>query len=214
MIFINLHFYPECSTCALLACVKGNLVFCSQSRFFFKHFEKFFDLSLSKPYFPSPTKLCFIYIFFFLITLLRVVGSEDSAILLIPSRRGSNRHNSVGSAFLQGLRDFKSSLFSDLASISPSHLISQLSDLSALFFIFVLQVRERGIRSQFACTYTDDGLPLNRVLDFPRTSQLPTCIHPAPKWTVSSAVNTPPEDESDPADKCEKQGTLSSVLFV
>ncbi|KAI5093932.1 PCNA-interacting partner [Silurus meridionalis] len=67
------------------------------------------------------------------------------------------------------------------------------------------KVRERGIRSQFACTYTDDGLPLNRVLDFPSTSQLPTCIHPAPKLTVPSAVNVPPEDESDPADQCEKQ---------
>ncbi|XP_060759446.1 PCNA-interacting partner isoform X2 [Neoarius graeffei] len=76
------------------------------------------------------------------------------------------------------------------------------------------KVRERGIRSQFACTYTDDGLPLNRVLDFPSTSQLPTCIHPAPKWTVSSAVNTPPEDESDPADKCEKQVEVNQQTAV
>ncbi|KAB5541927.1 hypothetical protein PHYPO_G00085600 [Pangasianodon hypophthalmus] len=67
------------------------------------------------------------------------------------------------------------------------------------------KVRERGIRSQFACTYMDDGLPLNRVLDFPSTSQLPTCVHPAPKQTVPSAVNAPHEDEFDPADRCEKQ---------
>ncbi|MCJ8742983.1 hypothetical protein PDJAM_G00088470 [Pangasius djambal] len=67
------------------------------------------------------------------------------------------------------------------------------------------KVRERGIRSQFACTYMDDGLPLNRVLDFPSTSQLPTCVHPAPKQTVPSAVNAPHEDDSDPADRCEKQ---------
>ncbi|KAL2103103.1 hypothetical protein ACEWY4_002271 [Coilia grayii] len=44
------------------------------------------------------------------------------------------------------------------------------------------KVKERGLRSQFACTYVEDGdLPLNRVLDFPSTSQMPTCKHPAPK---------------------------------
>lgn len=70
-----------------------------------------------------------------------------------------------------------------------------------------LQVRERGIRSQFACTYMDDGEPLIRVLDFPSTSQLPTCVHPAPKPTVPSAVNASLEHECNPADKCKKQGT-------
>lgn len=39
----------------------------------------------------------------------------------------------------------------------------------------------RVIRSQFACTYKDEELPLNRVLEFPSTSQVPTCVHPAPK---------------------------------
>lgn len=43
------------------------------------------------------------------------------------------------------------------------------------------KVKERGLRSQFACTYVEEDLPLNRVLDFPSTSQLPTCKHPAPK---------------------------------
>ncbi|XP_029318064.1 PCNA-interacting partner isoform X3 [Cottoperca gobio] len=36
------------------------------------------------------------------------------------------------------------------------------------------------IRSQFACTYNEE-LPLNRVLEFPSSSQVPTCVHPAPK---------------------------------
>uniref|UniRef100_A0A3B4BH60 PCNA-interacting partner n=1 Tax=Periophthalmus magnuspinnatus TaxID=409849 RepID=A0A3B4BH60_9GOBI len=46
------------------------------------------------------------------------------------------------------------------------------------------KVKDKGIRSQFACTYIDDGLPLNRVLEFPSTSQVPTCVHPArkPRW--------------------------------
>uniref|UniRef100_A0A8C9XJZ3 PCNA-interacting partner n=1 Tax=Sander lucioperca TaxID=283035 RepID=A0A8C9XJZ3_SANLU len=41
--------------------------------------------------------------------------------------------------------------------------------------------RDKVIRSQFACTYKDEELPLNRVLEFPSTSQVPTCVHPAPK---------------------------------
>ncbi|TST22553.1 PCNA-interacting partner [Bagarius yarrelli] len=67
------------------------------------------------------------------------------------------------------------------------------------------KVKDRGIRSQFACTYMDDGLPLNRVLDFPSMSQLPTCIHPAPKRTFLSTVNSPPELQSDLADKGGKR---------
>ncbi|XP_061922391.1 PCNA-interacting partner isoform X2 [Entelurus aequoreus] len=43
------------------------------------------------------------------------------------------------------------------------------------------KVGPRTIRSQFACTYTDEEPPLNRVLDFHSTSQVPTCVHPAPK---------------------------------
>ncbi|KAK1790315.1 hypothetical protein P4O66_014221 [Electrophorus voltai] len=43
------------------------------------------------------------------------------------------------------------------------------------------KVKGRVIRSQFACTYLDDAPPLNRILEFPSTSQLPTCVHPAPR---------------------------------
>ncbi|XP_014909539.1 PCNA-interacting partner [Poecilia latipinna] len=46
---------------------------------------------------------------------------------------------------------------------------------------------QRVIRSQFACTYKDEP-PLNRVLDFPSTSQMPSCVHPAPKPTTSLTV--------------------------
>ncbi|XP_036431462.1 PCNA-interacting partner [Colossoma macropomum] len=59
------------------------------------------------------------------------------------------------------------------------------------------KARERVIRSQFACTYQDDGLPLNRVLEFPSSSQLPTCVHPAPKRTSPSPVIAPPEEEPE-----------------
>ncbi len=52
------------------------------------------------------------------------------------------------------------------------------------------------IRSQFACTYKDDELPLSRVLEFPSTSQLPTCVHPAPKKHVPLPVTV--EEEHDP----------------
>lgn len=57
------------------------------------------------------------------------------------------------------------------------------------------QAGERVIRSQFACTYRDDGLPLNRVLDFPSTSQMPTCVHPAPKRPSPPPAR--PEEEPD-----------------
>ncbi|XP_030575995.1 PCNA-interacting partner isoform X2 [Archocentrus centrarchus] len=50
------------------------------------------------------------------------------------------------------------------------------------------KVRERVIRSQFACTYKDEELPLNRVLDFPSTSQVPTCVQPAPKPKTTTSV--------------------------
>ncbi|KAK2832140.1 hypothetical protein Q7C36_015602 [Tachysurus vachellii] len=76
------------------------------------------------------------------------------------------------------------------------------------------KVRERGIRSQFACTYMDDGEPLIRVLDFPSTSQLPTCVHPAPKPTVPSAVNAPPEHDCNPADKCKKQAEVDQQAAI
>ncbi|XP_068611566.1 PCNA-interacting partner [Brachionichthys hirsutus] len=47
------------------------------------------------------------------------------------------------------------------------------------------KAKRRVIRSQFACTYKDEELPLNRVLEFPSTSQIPTCVHPAPKRILS-----------------------------
>ncbi|XP_038137198.1 PCNA-interacting partner [Cyprinodon tularosa] len=52
---------------------------------------------------------------------------------------------------------------------------------------------QRVIRSQFACTYKDEP-PLIRVLDFPSSSQIPTCVHPAPKAKTSQSV----EDRFNP----------------
>ncbi|XP_076015806.1 PCNA-interacting partner isoform X2 [Genypterus blacodes] len=52
-------------------------------------------------------------------------------------------------------------------------------------------VRGRAIRSQFACTYKDEEPPLVRLLDFPSTSQVPTCVHPAPK------CGAPREEDED-----------------
>ncbi|XP_067346230.1 PCNA-interacting partner isoform X2 [Channa argus] len=50
------------------------------------------------------------------------------------------------------------------------------------------KARDRAIRSQFACTYKDEELPLNRLLEFPSTSQIPTCMHPAPKLKTTTAA--------------------------
>ncbi|KAM3587846.1 uncharacterized protein V6R79_015199 [Siganus canaliculatus] len=62
------------------------------------------------------------------------------------------------------------------------------------------KAKERVIRSQFACTYKDEQ-PLNRVLDFPSSSQVPTCVHPAPKPQTARAVH---EDEDE-----DEAGTAS-----
>uniref|UniRef100_A0A8C1A140 PCNA-interacting partner n=1 Tax=Cyprinus carpio carpio TaxID=630221 RepID=A0A8C1A140_CYPCA len=41
-------------------------------------------------------------------------------------------------------------------------------------------IKSKVKNHQFTCTYKDE-MPLNGVLEFPSTSQLPTCVHPAPK---------------------------------
>lgn len=63
------------------------------------------------------------------------------------------------------------------------------------------------IRSQFACTYKDDELPLNRVLEFPSASQLPTCAHPAPKRTISLHASVEEECDSPGMDNRLKEAT-------
>lgn len=51
-----------------------------------------------------------------------------------------------------------------------------------------IQTRPLAVRSQFACTYRkEEEPPLNRVLHFPSSSQVPTCVHPAPKAESGAA---------------------------
>ncbi|KAM3859113.1 PCNA-interacting partner [Diretmus argenteus] len=57
------------------------------------------------------------------------------------------------------------------------------------------KVRHHVIRSQFACTYQVDELPLSRALEFPSTSQVPTCAHPAPKRKTAPSM----DEDSDPS---------------
>ncbi|KAJ3611984.1 hypothetical protein NHX12_020263 [Muraenolepis orangiensis] len=55
------------------------------------------------------------------------------------------------------------------------------------------KVRAGALRSQFSCTYRDhEDPPLIRVLDFPSGSQVPTCVHPAPKAFGSAPTATHP----------------------
>ncbi|XP_059361235.1 PCNA-interacting partner-like [Carassius carassius] len=68
------------------------------------------------------------------------------------------------------------------------------------------KVARPTVRSQFACTYKDE-MPLNRVLEFPSTSQLPTCVHPAPKKTVSLHVTLEEEPEPSGMDISLKEAT-------
>ncbi|KAM9845550.1 PCNA-interacting partner [Aulostomus maculatus] len=64
------------------------------------------------------------------------------------------------------------------------------------------KARDQIIRSQFACTYKDEELPLNRVLEFPSSSQVPTCIHPAPKPRNPPGADE--EDTANPSSQCPK----------
>ncbi|XP_077121734.1 PCNA-interacting partner isoform X2 [Ranitomeya variabilis] len=43
------------------------------------------------------------------------------------------------------------------------------------------KLKQNLIRSQFSCTYKDDAATQIKPLAFPSMSQVPTCIHPAPK---------------------------------
>ncbi|CAG5927379.1 unnamed protein product [Menidia menidia] len=50
------------------------------------------------------------------------------------------------------------------------------------------KARDKVPRSQFACTYKDEDPPLSRVLQFPSSSQAPTCVHPAPRPKPTTAA--------------------------
>ncbi|XP_064417405.1 PCNA-interacting partner isoform X1 [Latimeria chalumnae] len=43
------------------------------------------------------------------------------------------------------------------------------------------KVKQNLIRSQFACTYKEDTVLTKKLQEFPSFSQVPTCLHPAPK---------------------------------
>ncbi|XP_041113263.1 PCNA-interacting partner isoform X2 [Polyodon spathula] len=53
------------------------------------------------------------------------------------------------------------------------------------------------IRSQFACTYRDDPLVNKNLLQFPSLSQVPTCVHPAPKRTLVPVICFDDEPSTD-----------------
>ncbi|XP_062339385.1 PCNA-interacting partner [Osmerus eperlanus] len=75
---------------------------------------------------------------------------------------------------------------------SPKPLANRVQDRQESF---KPKVAKLVIRSQFACTYLDEELPLNRVLEFPSTSQVPTCVHSAPKRTITTV---PDEGDWEP----------------
>ncbi|KAF3859332.1 hypothetical protein F7725_021731, partial [Dissostichus mawsoni] len=66
----------------------------------------------------------------------------------------------------------------------------------------------------------DEELPLNRVLEFPSSSQMPTCVHPAPKpkntplWTRSAALmwRSKPKSTSECLNK-EQSGVQQGAVL-
>ncbi|XP_051248918.1 PCNA-interacting partner [Dicentrarchus labrax] len=67
------------------------------------------------------------------------------------------------------------------------------------------KAKERVVRSQFACTYKDEELPLNRVLEFPSTSQVPTCVHPAPKIIPAVDEDVEETTTAKPPSECQNK---------
>uniref|UniRef100_A0A8D2ZVL2 PCNA-interacting partner n=1 Tax=Scophthalmus maximus TaxID=52904 RepID=A0A8D2ZVL2_SCOMX len=66
------------------------------------------------------------------------------------------------------------------------------------------------VRSQFACTYKDEEQPLSRVLEFPSSSQVPTCVHPAPKVKATPTV----DEECSAGVEGGDTGTDANLLFL
>ncbi|XP_036374306.1 PCNA-interacting partner [Megalops cyprinoides] len=66
------------------------------------------------------------------------------------------------------------------------------------------KVKGKAVRSQFACTYRDEDEdpPLNRVLQFPSTSQAPTCVHPAPKRAHGPRTEEARDQDAGKAGTC------------
>lgn len=94
----------------------------------------------------------------------------------------------------------------------PCWIINNVTIISAWIkgILCLFQAGDRVIRSQFACTYKDEELPLNRVLEFPSTSQVPTCVHPAPKLKTTPAV----EEEEECSSGVESAATGTDSTFI
>nr|Q28EM3.2 RecName: Full=PCNA-interacting partner; Short=PARI; AltName: Full=PARP-1 binding protein; AltName: Full=PARP1-binding protein; Short=PARPBP [Xenopus tropicalis] len=59
------------------------------------------------------------------------------------------------------------------------------------------KLKQNLIRSQFACTYKDGNLAQIKQWDFPSLSQVPTCIHPAPRIAPVLCFDEEPLENSD-----------------
>ncbi|XP_069085079.1 PCNA-interacting partner [Pleurodeles waltl] len=60
------------------------------------------------------------------------------------------------------------------------------------------KLKQTLIRSQFACTYKDDQGLHRKLQDFPSMSQIPTCVHPAPKLVSVLCFDEEPLSEEPP----------------
>ncbi|KAM4748827.1 PCNA-interacting partner [Rhinophrynus dorsalis] len=68
------------------------------------------------------------------------------------------------------------------------------------------KLKQNLIRSQFACTYKDGNVTHIKHWDFPSMSQVPTCIHPAPKINTVLCF----EDDAIEYECKKKQGLISN----
>ncbi|KAG9490531.1 hypothetical protein GDO78_006069 [Eleutherodactylus coqui] len=58
------------------------------------------------------------------------------------------------------------------------------------------KLKQNLIRSQFSCTYKDEAVTQSKPSAFPSMSQVPTCIHPAPKIVPVICYDDAPTDDA------------------
>ncbi|XP_059904488.1 PCNA-interacting partner [Gadus macrocephalus] len=75
------------------------------------------------------------------------------------------------------------------------------------------KVRPPGaLSSQFACTYREEAEPpLSRVLEFPSGSQIPSCIHPAPRRPPAAPRRPLASGEEEEEEEEEETGRRAGV---
>ncbi|KAM8973147.1 PCNA-interacting partner [Pelodytes ibericus] len=141
------------------------------------------------------------------------IGRETMKMLLILLDEEAANLPSKNKAGLLCADEENSTLFGALSLVTLFRSPEQCSGLSPKSLNQRVQkcmkdnkpkLKQNLIRSQFSCTYKDGNLTQIKKYDFPSMSQVPTCVHPAPKIVPVLCF------DDDPTDGCIKKDVLQS----